>query len=37
VDAANSAGYLGLTDDEWNLLLPGSSGDAFTITPFGAP
>lgn len=36
VDAANSAGYLGLTDDEWNLLLPGSSGDAFTITPFGA-
>ena len=37
VDAANSAGYLGLTDDEWSLLLPGSSGDAFTITPFGAP
>ena len=36
VDAANSAGYLGLTDDEWSLLLPGSSGDAFTITPFGA-
>jgi len=37
VDAANSAGYLGLTDDEWSLLLPSSSGDAFTITPFGAP
>jgi len=37
VDAANSAGYLGLTDDEWSLLLPGSSGDAFTITPYGAP
>ena len=36
VDSANSAGFLGLTDDEWNLLLPGSSGDAFTITPFGA-
>jgi hypothetical protein len=37
VDAANSAGFLSLTDDEWNLLLPGSSGDAFTITPYGAP
>jgi hypothetical protein len=37
VDAANSAGYLGLTDDEWSLLLPGSSGDAFTITPWYAP
>jgi hypothetical protein len=37
VDAANSAGYLGLTDDEWSLLLPGASGDAFTITPYGAP
>lgn len=37
VDAANSAGYLGLTDEEWSLLLPGSSGDAFTITPWGAP
>lgn len=37
VDAANSAGYLGLTEDEWSLLLPGSSGDSFTITPYGAP
>jgi len=37
VDSANSAGALGLTDDEWSLLLPGSSGDAFTITPFWAP
>lgn len=37
VDAANSAGWLGLTDDEWNLILPGASGDAFTITPHGAP
>lgn len=36
VDSANSPGWLGLTDDEWNLLLPGSSGDAFTIRPFGA-
>ena len=37
VDAANSAGYLGLTDDEWSLLLPGSAGDAFTIRPWYAP
>ena len=37
VDSANSAGYLGLTDNEWSLLLPGSGGGAFTITPFGAP
>ena len=37
VDAANSAGYLGLTDDEWSLLLPGSSGDAFTIRPAYVP
>ena len=36
VDSANSPGWLGLTDDEWSLLLPGSSGDAFTIRPFGA-
>jgi len=36
-DSANSAGWLGLTDDEWNLLLPGVSGEAFTITPYGAP
>ena len=25
-----------LTDDEWSKLLPGSSGDSFTITPYGA-
>ena len=37
VDSTNSAGFLSLTDDEWSLLLPGSSGDAFTITPFWAP
>jgi len=34
-DNANSSGWLGLTDDEWNLLLPGSSGDVFTIRPYG--
>ena len=27
----------GLSDDEWLKLLPGSSGDAFTIRPYGAP
>lgn len=26
-----------LTDDEWSKLLPGSSGDSFTITPYYAP
>jgi hypothetical protein len=35
-DSSNSAGWLGLTDDEWNLLLPGTSGDVFTIRPYGA-
>jgi len=24
-----------LTDEEWSKLLPGSTGDAFTITPYG--
>ena len=37
VDSSNSGGFLSLTDDEWSLLLPGSSGDAFTITPYWAP
>lgn len=31
------AGYLGLTDEDWSLLLPGSSGDTFTIRPTGEP
>jgi hypothetical protein len=26
-----------LSDDEWSKLLPGSTGDAFTISPYGAP
>lgn len=37
VDTQNSDGWLGLTDREWNLLLPGASGDAFSIRPFYAP
>ena len=36
-DATNSSGWLGITDDEWNLLLPGVSGEAFSIRPYGAP
>ena len=32
-----SAGALELSDEEWSKLLPGSSGDAFTITPWYAP
>lgn len=26
-----------LSDEEWGKLLPGSSGDSFTIRPYGAP
>lgn len=37
IDSSASAGSLYLTDDEWNLLAPGSSGDAFTIRPYSAP
>ena len=37
VDSSNSPGFLGLTDEEWSLLLPGSTGDAFTITPWYVP
>jgi predicted transcriptional regulator YdeE len=29
-----SADILFLTDEEWNYLLPGSPGDAFTIRPY---
>ncbi|GAA3699115.1 hypothetical protein GCM10022377_10160 [Zhihengliuella alba] len=36
VDSALSSGALYLTDEEWGLLSPGSSGDAFTITPYNA-
>ena len=36
-DSSISSGELDLTDDEWNKLLPGSSDEAFTITPYGAP
>jgi hypothetical protein len=30
-------GMLRLTDEEWELLLGGSSGEAFTIAPYGTP
>lgn len=36
-DSGLSDGSLRLTDDEWFDLLPGSSGDAFSIRPWGAP
>lgn len=26
-----------LSDEDWSKLLPGSTGDAFTISPYGAP
>lgn len=37
IDSSGSAGLLFLTDDEWALILPGVSGDAFTIRSYGAP
>ncbi|WDF34549.1 Gp19/Gp15/Gp42 family protein [Arthrobacter agilis] len=36
VSAGTTAEILFITDDEWNLLLPGASGDAFTIRTVGA-
>lgn len=35
VDKANSSGELRLNDDDWGDLLPATSGDAWTITPYG--
>lgn len=35
VPAEVTAEILFLSDDDWNLLLPGSSGDAFTIRSYG--
>lgn len=37
VDKAGSSGELGFTEDDWEELLPVTSGDAWTITPYGAP
>lgn len=37
VDVTASAGALYLTDEDWNKLLPGSAGDAFTIRSYAAP
>lgn len=37
IDVTASAGSLYLSDDEWALLIPGTTGDAFTIRPYGAP
>lgn len=37
VDTTGSSGVLGFSDDDWAALLPITSGDAWTITPYGAP
>lgn len=37
VDTALSSGQLYLTEEEWSLLLPGTSGEAFTISPYWLP
>lgn len=37
IDSSGSAGLLFLTDDEWSLLIPGTTGDAFSIRPYAAP
>lgn len=37
VDSSLSSGALFMTSDEWDLILPTVSGDAFTIRPYGAP
>lgn len=37
IDSSNSAGRLSISDDDWVLLLPATSGDAFTITPWYEP
>lgn len=36
-DTSTSSGALYLTDDEWGLLTPDASANAFTIRPYGAP
>lgn len=37
VDKAGSAGELQFTEDDWAELLPVTSGDAWTISPYGEP
>ncbi len=37
VDTTGSSGVLGFSDLDWAELLPITSGDAWTIMPFGAP
>jgi hypothetical protein len=37
VDTTASAGAIYLSDDEWDLLAPGSTGEAFTIRSYGEP
>lgn len=37
IDSSSSSGLLFLTDDEWGLLIPGGTGEAFSIDLYGAP
>lgn len=37
IDSTNSSGRLSISDDDWTLLLPATSGDAFTIRTMPAP
>lgn len=37
VDTTGSSGVLGFSLDDWEALLPITSGDAWTITPYGQP
>lgn len=37
VDTTGSSGVLKFSDADWDELIPATSGDAWTITPYGAP
>lgn len=36
VDTTGSSGVLSFSEDDWEALIPSTSGDAWTITPYGA-
>lgn len=37
IDSTNSSGRLSISDEDWALLLPATSGDAFTIRMVATP
>lgn len=37
IDSTNSSGKLSISDEDWSLLLPATSGDAFTIRTMATP